>query len=118
MLLDLNDPLSIVRWWEVYPERHGPLLQDLAQRLPQFRSGIQQAQRLIADTPRLHAALDRARRAEQALEQLAASRPACEDQDDDEGLVPALSGRDEFPNDRPAAAPVTQDLAPQPAYWH
>lgn len=118
MLLDLNDPLSIVRWWEVYPERHGPLLQDLAQRLPQFRSGIHQAQRLIAETPHLHAALDRARRAEQALEQLAASRPDLEDLDDDEGLVPAWCDADDIPGDRQAAAPGTQDLAPQTAHWH
>ena len=47
MLLDLNDPNSIVRWWEVYPERHGPLLKELAALRPQYRHAINAAGQLI-----------------------------------------------------------------------
>lgn len=103
MLLDLNDPLSIVRWWEVYPERHGPLLQDLARRLPQFRHPIAQASRLIEDSPHLHEALGRARRAQQALD-----------------AAPSLAWHAEVEEELEDTSPLPgrQDLAPAPTSWH
>lgn len=52
MLLDLNDPKSIVAWWEVFPERHGPLLADWAQRRPEVRGAIALASQMIRANPR------------------------------------------------------------------
>ncbi|MCH7343173.1 hypothetical protein LZ017_07245 [Pelomonas sp. CA6] len=84
MLLDLNDPNSIVRWWEVYPERHGPLLKDLAALRPQYRHAINAAGQLIEGSPRLRDRLERARAAEAAWqERLAAGRAAWDAADDD-----------------------------------
>lgn len=51
MLLDLNQPASIVTWWAVFPERHGELLSDWARRRPEHRSAILQARRLIEADP-------------------------------------------------------------------
>lgn len=52
MLLDLNDPKSIVAWWEVFPERHGPLLAHWAQRRPDVRGAIALASQMIRANPR------------------------------------------------------------------
>jgi|GEM_PF-865893 len=52
MLLDLNDPKSIVAWWEVFPERHGPLLANWAQRRPEVRGAIAVASQMIRANPR------------------------------------------------------------------
>lgn len=52
MLLDLNDPKSIVAWWEVFPERHGPLLANWAQRRPEVRGAIALASQMIRANPR------------------------------------------------------------------
>ncbi len=52
MLLDLNDPKSIVAWWEVFPERHGPLLAHWAQRRPEVRGAIALASQMIRANPR------------------------------------------------------------------
>jgi hypothetical protein len=52
MLLDLNEPKSIVAWWEVFPERHGPLLADWAQRRPEVRGAIALASQMIRANPR------------------------------------------------------------------
>lgn len=62
MHLDLNNPRSIVSWWQVYPERHGPQLSALARLQPQFAASIREARRLIDDDPLLaerHAAAQR-----------------------------------------------------------
>ena len=53
MHLDLNNPRSIVTWWQVYPERHGPQLSALARLQPQFAASIREARRLIDDDPLL-----------------------------------------------------------------
>lgn len=53
MLLDLNDPLSIVAWWRVWPERHDGFLEQKAKLSPQFRPAIREAQRRIAASPEL-----------------------------------------------------------------
>ncbi len=55
MHLDLNNPRSIVTWWQVYPERHGPQLSALARLQPQFAASIREARRLIDDDPQLAA---------------------------------------------------------------
>lgn len=52
MLLDLNDASTIVEWWAVYPQRHGPLLADWAQRRPEHRSAILEARRRINADPK------------------------------------------------------------------
>jgi hypothetical protein len=51
MLVDLNDASSIVTWWAVFPDRHGPLLSDWAKRRPQHRAAISEARRLISQDP-------------------------------------------------------------------
>lgn len=61
MLLDLNDPESILRWWAVYPARHGALLNDWSQRRPEYRASIARARALIKDDPDLRAAFARSR---------------------------------------------------------
>jgi hypothetical protein len=55
MLLDLNDPSSIVAWWRVWPERHAEFLTHKLKSSPQFAPGIRAAQRLIAEDPELQA---------------------------------------------------------------
>ena len=61
MLLDLNDPESILKWWAVYPARHGALLSDWSHRRPEYRAAIAQARALIKADPDLRAALARSR---------------------------------------------------------
>lgn len=51
MLFDLNDPTSIVAWWQVCPDRHGPLLADWARRRPDVRSSIARAGQMIRSNP-------------------------------------------------------------------
>ena len=60
MLLDLNDASSIVEWWAVYPQRHGPLLADWAQRRPEYRGSILEARRRIKANPVTRGLLERA----------------------------------------------------------
>lgn len=55
MHLDLNNPHSIVTWWQVFPERHGPQLSALARLQPQFAASIREARRLIDGDPQLAA---------------------------------------------------------------
>ena len=62
MLLDLNDASSIVEWWAVYPQRHGALLSDWAQRRPEHRASIQRAHRLIKADPSLRPLLSSTKR--------------------------------------------------------
>lgn len=57
MQLNLNDPYSIVAWWQVCPERHDGHLEALLTMRPQFSAAIRRAQRYIARTPELQAQL-------------------------------------------------------------
>ena len=59
MQLNLNDPRSIVAWWQVCPERHEGHLEALLGMRPQFGSAIRRAQRHIATNPELQALLVR-----------------------------------------------------------
>jgi len=61
MLLDLNDPASIVRWYSVFPSRHGALLADWWSRRPEYRSTIERARQLIKADPKLRLAARQAR---------------------------------------------------------
>ncbi len=67
VLLDLNDASSIVEWWAIYPQRHGALLSDWAQRRPEHRASILQARRLIQADPQLRVNLERSSRDELAV---------------------------------------------------
>jgi len=61
MLLDLNDASTIVEWWAVYPQRHGPLLADWAHRRPEHRNAIMEARRRITADPLKRRLLEEAR---------------------------------------------------------
>ena len=61
MILDLNDPKSIVTWWKIWPERHGPLLLDLARMSPDQGLAIRAAIRQIKADPAQRAQFDAAR---------------------------------------------------------
>lgn len=78
MLLDLNDSQSIVKWWAVYPSRHGALLSEWARRRPEHRAAIAQARRLIAADPAKRELHLRAQRegAERALPNEASEVPS------------------------------------------
>lgn len=67
MLLNFNDPESIVAWWTVLPEEHK------LQASPQFRPSINEARRRIAARPELSGLLDAAvqRRRQHEFEQAA-----------------------------------------------
>lgn len=53
MLLNLNDPASILAWWKVLPERHDSFLTYKLRASPEFAPAILEAQRRIADDPEL-----------------------------------------------------------------
>jgi hypothetical protein len=72
MLLDLNDPMSIVAWWRVWPERHGEFLTHKLRSSAQFAPGIRAAQRLIAEDPALRAIREQSVRDRQQREALEA----------------------------------------------
>ena len=61
MLLDLNDPVSIVRWYAVFPGRHGALLADWWSRRPEHRGSIERARQLIKADPKLRSTMKHAR---------------------------------------------------------
>jgi len=70
MLLDLNDASSVVEWWAVYPQRHGALLSDWAERRPEHRGAILEARRRIQADPAMRRLLEISRverREDQAL---------------------------------------------------
>ncbi len=108
MHLDLNNPRSIVAWWQVYPERHGPQLSAMARLQPQFAASIREARRLIDDDPLLaerHAAARRQQRPVQAWV------PSAEDRELDQ---PA-----DHPGDAPGARPAAEADEPgAPMAWH
>jgi len=59
MLLNLNDPRSIVSWWRVCPARHNDYLETLLATRQQFAGAIRRAHRQIAANPELQALLAR-----------------------------------------------------------
>lgn len=74
MIIDFNDPTSIVAWWNVFPERHGGILEHLLRTEPQYRGPIREAQRRIVADPVMAQKLAavRARRHVQPVEPQAA----------------------------------------------
>lgn len=59
MLVNLNDPESILSWWKVWPARHSVFLEHKPLTSPEFASAIREAQRRIAADPMLTAMLAR-----------------------------------------------------------
>ncbi|WP_077033188.1 hypothetical protein [Pelomonas sp. KK5] len=57
MVVDLNDPESILRWWKVWPARHDGYLDFEMQTQPQFAPAIREVQRRIASDSALSAML-------------------------------------------------------------
>ncbi|KQY88282.1 hypothetical protein [Pelomonas sp. Root1444] len=53
MLLNLNEPESIVAWWKVFPERHDGFLNYKLSVSPEFAPAIREAQRRIAASSEL-----------------------------------------------------------------
>ena len=80
MYLNLNDPDSIVAWWQVYPDQHSAFLEYKLKASPNFAPAIWEAQRRIANdevlSKLLHQSVQRRRHGE-------ALRAECE------GNVPA-----------------------------
>ncbi|CAM4153806.1 hypothetical protein ROSA5918_24550 [Roseateles saccharophilus] len=58
MLLNLNDPESIVAWWTVLPDRHDAYLAHKIRVNPEFAPAINEARRHIAARPELTRMLD------------------------------------------------------------
>jgi hypothetical protein len=59
MILNLNDPASILDWWQVLPQRHGSQLLAMARLRPQFAAPIQAALRRIRADASLNAQFER-----------------------------------------------------------
>jgi len=59
MIVSLNDPESVLRWWKVFPERHDAFLEFKLKVSPQFAPAIREVQRRIAASPELSALLVR-----------------------------------------------------------
>lgn len=60
MLLNLNDPDSIVAWWTVLPDRHDEYLVHKIKVSPEFAPAIKEARRRIAARPELAGLLQHA----------------------------------------------------------
>lgn len=56
MHLDLNNPDSIIAWWQEFPERHWDYLEVFATH-PQFLAAVHQARQRIRSDPRLNTIL-------------------------------------------------------------
>lgn len=73
MLLNLNDPDSIVGWWLTFPERHDAYLEHVARHSPQFGPAIRQARQQLRADPKcrvlLEQAAEMARRAPEVVSQ-------------------------------------------------
>ncbi|MCV2350314.1 hypothetical protein [Paucibacter sp. Y2R2-4] len=61
MKLNLGDPASIVAWWKILPERHGPQLEAFERLRPQFAPPIRAAWRIIKADPKLRPAFEQSR---------------------------------------------------------
>jgi len=57
MLVDLNDPESILAWWKVWPVRHSDFLEYKLRASPEFAPAIREVQRRIAADAELSALL-------------------------------------------------------------
>jgi len=79
MLLNMNDPESILRWWMVWPERHDAYLEHVLKSSPEFAPSIRAAQSRIASSVELSGLLARSVRerrehvAAMALEDMSSS---------------------------------------------
>ena len=49
MIVNFKDPSSILAWWRINPERHGPQLKAIARLRPQFRAAIKRAAELSTE---------------------------------------------------------------------
>lgn len=58
MLLNLNDPGSIVAWWTVLPDRHDAYLSHQVRVSPELAPAINEARRRIAAYPELTRTLE------------------------------------------------------------
>lgn len=58
MLLNLNDPDSVVAWWTVLPDRHDAYLSHKVRVSPEFAPAIHEARRRIAAHPKLSRTLE------------------------------------------------------------
>lgn len=76
MLLDLNNAASIVEWWCIFPERHGPLLADWERRRPEHAAEIGRARRLIKADPARRALLARSQAEERQARPAPEYRPS------------------------------------------
>lgn len=95
MNLNLNDPDSIIAWWQAFPERHWGYLDVLAAR-PQFGAAIRQARLRIRNDPALSVMLARSEAssaAQRLAEQARAVDPVAFDAEPD----PDAPGSDELP---------------------
>ncbi|MCV2360384.1 hypothetical protein LNV08_15515 [Paucibacter sp. TC2R-5] len=61
MMLNLGDPASIVAWWKVLPERHGPQLEAFERLRPQFAQPIRTAWRIIKADPKLQSMFEKSK---------------------------------------------------------
>lgn len=59
MFLNLNDPASILAWWQVNPDRHNGYLEQKLRLSPEFGQTIREAQRRIAGDANLQGLLAR-----------------------------------------------------------
>jgi len=57
MLIDLNDPESILTWWKVWPARHSAFLESKLRVSPEFAPAIRAVQRRVAADAELSALL-------------------------------------------------------------
>jgi hypothetical protein len=69
MMMNLNDPESILAWWQVLPDRHDSYLDYKLRASPEFAPAILEARRRIADDPNLRRLLDEAVRSRRQFEQ-------------------------------------------------
>jgi hypothetical protein len=74
MLLNLNDPDSIVAWWTVLPDRHDDYLAYKVKASPEFARAINDARRRIAAAPELQRLLASAIERRRSSDAVRASR--------------------------------------------
>lgn len=83
MQLNLNDPSSIIQWWRVFPERHGPQLAAIERLDSERAPAIRRAYAQIAADPALAPLLELGTRRSWPSAKLdPAHDPAMEDMDD------------------------------------
>jgi len=85
MLLNLNDPQSILQWWLVWPERHHAFLEHKLKASPEFGFVIREALQLIAQRPEFRGLRRPALPMHREQPVVDVARDA--DADDDEGVI-------------------------------